>query len=108
MAQDLVGRSFGARERYRLLALLGRGGMASVFEADDTVLGRHVAIKVLTPGAVGHDLAERFHHEARTVARLDHPSILPVFDFGEESDLLYLVMRLVRGESLKYAAKRQS
>jgi serine/threonine-protein kinase len=108
MAQDLVGRSFGARERYRLLALLGRGGMAAVFESDDTVLGRRVAIKVLTPGAVGNDLAERFHHEARTVAQLDHPNILPVFDFGEEGELLYLVMRLVRGESLKHAVSQQS
>jgi serine/threonine-protein kinase len=108
MAQDLVSRTFGARERYRLLTLLGRGGMAAVFEADDTVLGRHVAIKVLTPGAVGNDLAERFHHEARTVAQLDHPNILPVFDFGEEGELLYLVMRLVRGESLKRAVSQQS
>jgi serine/threonine-protein kinase len=82
--------------------------MAAVFEADDTVLGRDVAVKVLTPGPVGNELAERFHQEARTVARLDHPSILPVFDFGEEGELLYLVMRLVRGESLKLALGHQS
>src|SRR5437764_15175703 len=108
MATDLVGRSLGARGRYRLLALLGRGGMAAVYEADDTILMRHVAVKVLTPGAIGTDLVERFEHEARTVAGLDHPGILPVFDFGEEGELLYLVMRLVRGETLKHASSRQS
>src|SRR5947209_7046262 len=108
MLEDLVGRTLGTDGRYRLVRVLGRGGMATVFEGEDSLLDRQVAVKVLTGAASGHGFVERFHREARTAARLDHPHILPIFDFGEDVGLLYLVMRLVRGTSLKQAVHAQA
>jgi serine/threonine protein kinase len=106
----LVGVSLGPRGRYRLEALIDEGGMAAVFEASDANLQRNVAIKLIRP-ALRDDpgFARRFEREARLVASLDHPHILPVLDFGETvageaqapAGLLYLVMRLVRGTSLR-------
>src|SRR5437868_6674573 len=95
--EDLVGRSLG-HGRYRLLSVIGHGGMATVYEAEHTGLHRRVAIKVLDP-ALTHrpDFVERFQREAETIAQLEHPHILPVYDTGEEGDLLYLVMFIVRG-----------
>ncbi len=108
--EGLVGVSLGPRGRYRLNALIDEGGMAAVFEASDANLRRGVAIKLIRP-ALRDDpgFARRFEREARTVAGLDHAHILPVLDFGEtmagEAEappgLLYLVMRLVRGTSLR-------
>lgn len=87
---------------YRIERVIGRGGMSTVFEARQLVLDRSVAIKVLNP-----DLAEdpsfraRFIREARVVASLDHPNILPIYESGESSDLLFIAMPLVRGVTLK-------
>jgi N-acetylneuraminic acid mutarotase/tRNA A-37 threonylcarbamoyl transferase component Bud32 len=99
--EDLVGRSLGGG-RYRLLSVLGRGGMATVYEAEHTGLHRRVAIKVLDP-ALTHrpDFVGRFQREAETIAQLEHPHILPVYDTGEDDGLLYLVMFLVRDGTLK-------
>ncbi len=96
---DLTGRMFG---RYRLDALLGRGGMAEVFRATDTKLARTVAVKVIlaTHAAEEHFL-ERFLREARMVASLEHPNILPVYDFGEEGGVPFLVMPYLSGGSLR-------
>ena len=97
-AVDLVGKSLG---QYQVLALLGSGGMASVYRAVHPTLHKEVAIKVLSqsvaqvPGAV-----ERFMREARTTAALDHPHIVPLFDFGTQQDTLFVVMRLLTGGSL--------
>jgi serine/threonine protein kinase/tetratricopeptide (TPR) repeat protein len=95
----LTGRSLG---RYRLEATLGRGGMAEVYRATDTKLGRTVAVKVINPAhASDTQFLERFLREARLVASLEHPSILPIYDFGEEGGLPFLVMPYLPGGTLR-------
>src|SRR5437763_6162896 len=84
--------------RYRLLRLLGRGGMGEVWLAEDTQLRRQVAIKLLpVVYAQDQDYRQAFAHEARATATLEHPNILPVHDFGEQpigqdQIVTYLVM----------------
>ncbi|HQR46780.1 MAG TPA: serine/threonine-protein kinase, partial [Thermoanaerobaculia bacterium] len=95
----LAGRMLG---RYRLEDLLGRGGMAEVWRAEDTKLGRAVAVKVIHDEHAGdRNFVERFLREARVVASLEHPNILPVFDFGEEEGLPFLVMPFLEGGTLR-------
>ena len=86
---------------YRIVSLIGRGGMASVYKGHHRALDRDVAIKVL-PEFFAEDetYQERFHQEARSVARLNHPNILTVFDFGQEMGVTYLVLELVQGGTL--------
>jgi putative two-component system response regulator len=89
------GTSIGS---YRLLQRIGRGGMATVYRAYHPALDRYVAIKVLADFfADDARYSERFHQEARSVARLKHPNILEVFDFGCENGSAYLVLELVEG-----------
>jgi tetratricopeptide (TPR) repeat protein/tRNA A-37 threonylcarbamoyl transferase component Bud32 len=87
---------------YRIMERLGQGGMATVFKAYHANLDRHVAIKVLHP-AFKEDpsFLARFQREARIVANLDHPNIVPVYDFSEHEGASYLVMRYVEGKTLK-------
>lgn len=87
--------------RYEVQKQLGRGGMATVFLAHDPLIGREVAIKVL-PAQFSHDpsFRGRFEREARTVAMLEHPAILPIYDFGEQDGGPYLVMRYMKGGTL--------
>ena len=93
------GRMLG---RYRLEDLLGRGGMAEVWRAEDTKLGRAVAVKVIhADHATDRNFVERFLREARVVASLEHPNILPVYDFGEEEGLPFLVMPFLEGGTLR-------
>jgi hypothetical protein len=96
---DLTGRTLG---RYRLETLLGRGGMADVWRATDTKLARTVAVKVIH-ATVAQDpqFAERFLREARVVASLEHPNILPVYDFGDEGGIPFLVMPHLAGGTLR-------
>jgi putative two-component system response regulator len=86
---------------YRVVERIGRGGMAAVYRAYHPALDRYVAIKVL-PDFFADDpqYRERFQQEARSVARLKHPNILEVFDFGYEDGLAYLVLELVEGGTL--------
>jgi len=93
--------SRGRIGRYDIQSELGRGGMATVFLAFDPSFAREVAIKVL-PRELLHDpqFHARFEREARTIAALEHPAIVPVYDFGEEDDQPYLVMRYMPGGSL--------
>jgi putative two-component system response regulator len=93
------GMTFGV---YRVIDRIGRGGMASVYRAYHPGLDRYVAIKVL-PEFLAEDPAyrERFQEEARSVARLKHPNILEIFDFGYEDDVAYLVLELVEGGTLE-------
>jgi serine/threonine protein kinase len=101
VTEDLLGETLGQGE-YRLVARLGAGGMGAVYEAEQANLRRRVALKVLWPHLTQEPgLVDRFNREARIAARLEHPHILPVYGFGQERGLLYLVMRLVRGGSLK-------
>ena len=92
-------RQFG---RYTILRELGRGGMATVYVAHDPRFEREVAIKVL-PRQFTHDprFLDRFRQEARTIAALEHFAIVPVYDFGEHDDAPFLVMRYMRGGSLR-------
>ncbi|HTH65171.1 MAG TPA: serine/threonine-protein kinase [Gemmatimonadales bacterium] len=82
--------------------LLGQGGFAVVFRAKDHALNRDVAVKVMdTAGAPSPTLSERFVREAQTIARLEHPNIVPIYEVGQQPDLLYLVMRCIDGPSLR-------
>ena len=94
-----VGEELGGR--YRLDAVLGAGGMATVYRAWDNRLDRSVAVKVLEPHlAVDETTAQRFEQEARFLAALNHPSIVNVYDVGSSEDRPFFVMELVEGESL--------
>ena len=90
-------------DRYEITRELGRGGMATVYQAFDPRFKREVAVKVLPPEFL-HDpkFQARFEREAQTIAALEYPGIVPVYDFGEdvESGQLYIVMRLMTGGSL--------
>ncbi|HEY74863.1 MAG TPA: protein kinase [Thermoflexia bacterium] len=92
---------------YRIVEKLGQGGMATVFKAYHPALDRYVAIKVLHPAfqTDPHFLA-RFQREARIVAKLDHPNIVPIYDFAEHRGHPYLVMRFIEGETLKARLRR--
>src|SRR5579859_3346250 len=87
--------------QYELGDLLGRGGMAAVYRAYQPSIDRYVAVKVITAHLAGNEqFITRFEREIRIITRLEHPNIVPVYDFGRESDgTLYLVMRLVEGGS---------
>jgi serine/threonine protein kinase len=94
-APDLTGT------RYRLLGEIGRGGMSTVFLAEDANLGRRVAIKVLDVPDPSGDLAARLTREARVLARLEHPGIAPVHDVGRLPDgRVFYAMRFVEGTRL--------
>src|SRR5512142_1954452 len=98
---------FSLGERYRVERELGRGGMATVFLATDTAVGRRVAVKVLNPDLAAAVGAERFHREIRIASRLAHPHILPVYDSGDAGATLFYVMPLVEGESLRDRLRRE-
>jgi len=96
---ESVGRVLG--KRYRLLSAVGAGASAQVFLAEDVSLRRHVAVKVLQPGLADDEaFLKRFRAEARLVASLNHPHLLRVFDWGEESGEPYLVLEYLGGGSL--------
>ena len=94
-------------DRYRIDRELGAGGMATVYLAHDLKHARDVAIKVLHPDLGAALGGERFLSEIRTTARLQHPHILPLLDSGEADGLLYYVMPLVRGETLRARLDRE-
>src|SRR5215468_5623036 len=81
--------------RFELVRPLGAGGAGAVFEANDRRLGRPVAIKILKAGP-----AEPFRREAAAAARLGHPNIVTLYDFGISDGVPYLVLELLRGETL--------
>ena len=93
--------------RYTLERELGRGGMATVYLADDLKHHRKVALKVLRPELGSVLGVERFAREIRTAAGLTHPHILPLYDSGEAADLLFYVMPYVRGDSLRHRLARE-
>lgn len=94
----LVGQQLG---RYLIQEEIGRGGMAHVYRALDTLLQRTVALKVLTPQlAIDPEFARRFEREAITAANLHHPNIVTIFDVGEHNGLRYIAMEYVRGRTL--------
>lgn len=104
MSTTLVGKKLG---KYTVTGILGQGGMATVYLGHQDDIDRDVAIKVLAPHP-GQDarFVSRFRTEARTIARLQHPHILPVYDYGDQDGILYLVMAYVRGGTLSDRIRR--
>ena len=96
--------------RYRLLALLGRGGMGEVWRAHDTRIGREVAVKIVTAGGLGDDALARFDREARIAGNVSGPSIVTVHDYGHDEyrgeTVPYLVMELVAGRTIGDRVRR--
>ena len=89
-------------ERYELLDVIGRGGMADVYLANDTILNRTIAIKILrTSLAKDPVYIARFQREASAAAALSHKNIVEIYDVGEDNDQYYIVMEYVPGRSLK-------
>ena len=96
---SIIGRTLGGK--YQIKQLVGRGGMATVYRGYQADVERDVAVKVLpTNPALGDEFAERFRLEARTIARLQHPHILPLYDYGVEDGILYLVTAYIGGGTL--------
>ncbi len=96
---ELVGQTIN---RYKIISLLGEGGMGAVYKAHDITLQRDVAIKVMHAHfARQSNFQARFLQEARTAARLDHASIVQVYDFGQDRQSLYIVMKFIPGDNLE-------
>jgi hypothetical protein len=97
--EQLIGQTLG---QYRIIEQLGQGGMATVYKAYQPSLDRYVAVKILPP-YFAHEpgFAERFTREARAVAKLNHPNILPIYDYGQENDLSYIAIKYVETGTLK-------
>jgi hemoglobin-like flavoprotein/class 3 adenylate cyclase len=87
--------------KYRIVERIGQGAMGEVFRAHDPVLDRHVALKVIAAG--DEQGRQRFHREAQSAARLGHPNIVVVHDFGEDSGRFFMAMELLEGNDLKHA-----
>jgi serine/threonine-protein kinase len=101
-----IGSTLGGR--YRLIELLGQGGMATIFRARDNQLERDVAVKVLrSEYGRDPDFLARFRSEAQAAASLNHPNIVSVFDFGQDPAGPYIVMELVDGEDLASILRTQ-
>lgn len=97
---SLIGRNI---DEYRLISLLGKGGMARVYLGLDTRLKRYVAIKIVDTPFRGHsEYRDRFRREAKAVAQLQHPNIIHLYHYGEVDDLLYMAMPYIEGASLAH------
>lgn len=98
-ANPLIGKSLG---HYRILELLGRGGVGEVYKAKDTVLGRDVAIKVLSSDfSSNQDRLHRFAQEARAASALSHPNIITIHEFGQADGFHFIVSEFIEGETLR-------
>src|SRR6266700_1458912 len=100
----LIGTRLGD---YTIQGLIGRGGMARVYEGLDEKLGRRAAVKVIeVEHEKADELTQRFIREARAAANLDHPNIVSVYQFGEGPNLYYIAMKLIEGKTLLNLLKR--
>ena len=103
-----IDQGFRLGERYTLGERIASGGMGDVYRAEDEVLERTVAVKILRPSASEEEVfARRFRSEALYAANLCHPNIATVYDYGEDGPLAYLVMELVPGEPLSALVQRE-
>ena len=95
-------------DRYEIIRILGEGGMANVYLAEDTILNRKVAVKVLR-GDLANDekFVRRFQREALSASSLNHPNIVEMYDVGEDDGNFYIVMEYVDGKNLKQLIKRR-
>lgn len=91
--------------RYRIDALVGQGGMASVYRATDLTLRRQVAVKVADAGATGASTLTLFLNEAQALARVEHPGLVPVYAVGRSGELYYLAMKFIEGRTLSDVLK---
>ena len=90
------------KDRYRLVAWLGKGGMGVVYRAHDELLNREVAVKFLASEWLGsNEISDRFRREARAVARLSHPDIMMLYDLDHEGSWHYLVLEYIPGQDLE-------
>ncbi len=97
---NLEGRLIG--NRYEILEKIGNGGMATVYKAQDTILKRFVAVKILREEFTTDDeFIRRFNTEAQSAASLTHPNIVSIYDVGTEDNIYYIVMELIQGKTLK-------
>jgi tRNA A-37 threonylcarbamoyl transferase component Bud32 len=95
--------------KYKILGTLGQGAMGEVYKAHDPILIRDVAIKTISASlAADSDLRKRFYREAQSAARLNHPNIVTVYDFGEERGKVYMAMELLEGVDLKKIIARRA
>lgn len=96
----LIGKRINGR--YKILDMIGGGGMANVYLAHDMILDRDVAVKMLRLDLTNdEEFIRRFHREAQSATSLNHPNIVNIYDVGEEKDLYYIVMEFVDGQTLK-------
>ena len=94
--------------RYKLVEKIGTGGMAIVYRAQDQSLSREVAVKILQPQFADNEKAvQRFRHEAKSVASLNHPNIINIFDIGQDDEIEYIIMEYITGEDLKAKIDRE-
>ena len=106
MAGSMIGRTFN--NRYKLIERVGLGGMAEVYRAEDSVLGRTVAVKVMLPQyAADPTFTKRFRQEAASAANLQSPYIVSIYDWGLDGETYYIVMEFLRGTDLKTAIKER-
>ena len=97
---DLEGKILG--NRYEIIEKIGNGGMATVYKSKDRVLNRYVAVKILRDEfTTDEEFIKRFRIEAQSAASLTHPNIVSIFDVGNEGNLYYIVMELIKGKTLK-------
>jgi serine/threonine-protein kinase len=95
--------------RYKIIKEIGRGGMAIVYSAQDTLLERRVALKMLRPEYKSDaEFIDKFRQEARAVARLSHPNVVSIFDIVVDEERIYLVMEIVEGKNLKDIIKERT
>ncbi len=107
MPEPIAALTTALADRYRVERKLGEGGMATVYLAEDLKHQRKVALKVLRPELAAILGAERFLHEIRTTANLQHPHILPLHDSGQVESTVFYVMPFVEGESLRDRLDRE-
>src|SRR5437879_11603859 len=101
----LVGDEFAG---YRVRAVLGRGGMSVVYQAENLRLSSVIALKVLAPDLASDDVFRaRFLEESRIAASLNHPNVIPIYDMGSQDDLLYIAMRYVSGTDMRQMIKKR-